>query len=404
MDIKVIHMTESRINNEEQQDGLKDAAMLLGGREAGICYMQDDYFSNKINNSEAALKRAAGCVKSGHHSPFDHFNIGLEIQGIPKIVAMILNSTELYTTSEKSARYVVMNPETQLEADIYYKWTIKIKDLIHREYPNIESRDMDKLAIENARYMLSVFTPTSMGYTISFRQLNYLVGWLEDLENKLTESKDRFDQKLLPYIVELREKLAEIGDCGIRDIKGGKLRLLRKQNGIKPFNGKKYIGDVYQVSYKASFASLAQLQRHRTIHYEMEFNDDSLKECYVPRIIRNDVILEDEWKKDFEKLKEYYPQCTMVNVIEQGKFTDFIMKCKERLCGRAQLETMVKTANLMNTFISNIDNLSDENQELLRECTLEYGGNLGCCPRCQFKDYKCNEPCRWGSRGLERNI
>lgn len=41
------------------------------GQVAGECY-------NSSMDSEACMKRAIGCIKRGHHSPFEHFNITLK--------------------------------------------------------------------------------------------------------------------------------------------------------------------------------------------------------------------------------------------------------------------------------------------------------------------------------------
>ena len=79
------------------------------------------------------------------------------------------------------------------------------------------------------------------------------------------------------------------------------------------------------------------------------------------------------------------------------------MKCKERMCGRAQLEVMKATTNSVKLFIDNKDNLSYSNQKLLESMTLsidERGCNgLTPCARCQFKDFKCSEGCQWGPSG-----
>ena len=65
-------------------------------------------FQTQSKNSEPIEKtrKREGMIKaSGHHSPFDHVNIMLELDQIPKIIAMYLNNEKMYTTSEKSARY-----------------------------------------------------------------------------------------------------------------------------------------------------------------------------------------------------------------------------------------------------------------------------------------------------------
>ena len=119
IEAKVIALT----NEVNTTDKVDDSHLFIyGGKAAGVCYMPEDYFDGKIQNEATATKRAIGTCSSGHHSVFEHGSLSLQISGIPKIMAMLLNSTEQYSTSEKSARYTVMRPETQLETDIYDKW------------------------------------------------------------------------------------------------------------------------------------------------------------------------------------------------------------------------------------------------------------------------------------------
>lgn len=47
------------------------AVLELIGQIAGECY-------NSSKDSEACIKRALGCIKRGHHSPWEHFNITLK--------------------------------------------------------------------------------------------------------------------------------------------------------------------------------------------------------------------------------------------------------------------------------------------------------------------------------------
>ena len=404
MKIEIISRTVDNLelNSNERDKMSPEGFLTLGGREAGICYMADNYFSEKIQNSEAALKRANTIIGTGHHSPFDHASIGLEISGIPKIVAMILNSTEFYTTSEKSARYTVMKPDTELEQETYDKWrgifTDKIKEL------NIKATDkeIDKLAIENARYMLRVFTPTSMGFTTTFRQYNYLAQWLYkmiDEINQLPES-NLFYTRLLPYLKELADFFNNMTGGTISDHKNGHIQFMPFVRGYDiPMT--EHIGDVYQINYLASFAQLAQEHRHRTLHYEMMFNGKpGAYGCYTPKIIRG-TELEVKWKKDFDLLADQYPQCTNVKVLEQGRAYWFFAKCKERLCGRAQLEICEQTVETMSRFIQNRDRLSKELQDMLDSITED----RKVVPKCRFKGYTCKEPCRWGSaHGIDRLI
>ena len=72
-------------------------------------------------------------------------------------------------------------------------------------------------------------------------------------------------------------------------------------------------------------------------------------------------------------IKEIYPQGTLVSVTEQGLFEDFVLKSKERMCGRAQLEIMRITEQLTQKFVENADNLSTANKKRLK--TSQKAGN-----------------------------
>ena len=52
--------------------------------------------------------RAEGNKENKHHSVFGHDYISLYFEGIPKIIAMMINNEKDYNTSEKSGRYTVM--------------------------------------------------------------------------------------------------------------------------------------------------------------------------------------------------------------------------------------------------------------------------------------------------------
>ena len=388
--VRIIHKSSDEGSKHEKQSLIEDAK-ILAGKEAGICYMADDYFSDKINDIDSALKRADGIIKSGHHSPFDHYSIGLEISNIPKILVMILNSTEMYTTSEKSARYTVMTPDSDLELTIYNKWRSIFEDLISNRYPNIDSKTRSKLSLENARYMISVFTPTSMGYTTSFRQLNYMVDYLKQLIINLNNNKTSFNSRLIPHCEDLMKSFKEITKEIIPNNKHRYFEFLRLQNGFDTWDGTEYMYDSYCVSYNMSFAGLAQAQRHRTIHYEMEFDGTKEYGCYIPPIL--DSKLAEEWVNDFNLIKDKFPQCTLVRVIEYGTVSNLMYKAAERLCGRAQLEIANNTTKLMEQVIMNKDKMSKSLQTLVDN----YIDNNKVCAKCRMNEFKCTEPCIWGA-------
>ena len=448
---------------------------LLAGKAAGVCYMPDDYFENGVQDKEKALKRAEMTSKSGHHSVFDHGQITMVIK-TNKMMAMILNSLGVYTTSEKSARYTKMQPETELELQMYNKWKAKIQELILTKYPNTDDVELRKrfkkwfkeyageqqappvieegsfihcvddecyeklaelkksetlpsmkLAMENARYMISVFTPTTMMYTVSLRQINLILGYLTYLVENLTNADDEFSKRLRPYAVELSNEIQKtLGEVVISDNKNQHIRFLEAQhvgevvsntNGENKFTKFKdlnerlveketVIGDNYTVVYTGSLAMLAQAQRHRTLRYTMMLRKPGQFGFYTPEIVK-DAGLEEEWQKDIESVAYCVPQGTMVRITEQGLFEDFALKCKERMCGRVQLEIMKSTSWLVEVFSANYDKLCYSNKKLLENITEEVkSSNMReACARCKFGDFKCAEGCQWGpSKALSRLI
>ena len=112
------------------------------------------------------------------------------------------------------------------------------------------------------------------------------------------------------------------------------------------------IADSYCIDYRVSMASLAQLQRHRSIKYDIgDFlfdSDDSM--LYCPTFINKNEELQREWREDMVSVMSYYPQGQVVRVVERGTIDKFLLKCDERLCGRVQLETMDNCKMLVNKF------------------------------------------------------
>ena len=159
---------------------------------------------------------------------------------------------------------------------------------------------------------------------------------------------------------------------------------------------KEYFGDVYTAKFTASFAQVAQEQRHRTTRVKINFSGKDTEEFgyYVPAILRN-TDWENEWLSDCKRVKDVYIQGMLVSVTEQGLFEDFALKCKERMCGRAQLEIMEHTNNLVLKFAKNKDNLSKKNRERLEDMLV----NDVPCARCGYSDFVCEDGCKWGKSG-----
>lgn len=450
---------------------------LLAGKTAGVCYMPDDYMDNGIQNEKAAFNRADNTANNGHHSTYDHGYISYEMH-VSKMICMILNSLNVYTTSEKSSRYTKMNPKTQLEKDLYEKWIPILQNRILEVYPWIDDDKLNKglakkissnkenkivkhrnisaafdeykylkdeldklkqdvtipsykLAQENARYMISVFTPTIMIYTMSDRQSQLVLDYMYKLKKSLEWINDEYTTGFITLLLDdVNEFITKfeivLGECKIHDTKNQYIRFLEAQhvgdvkiyfnketntrtpvlhkNGVISLSDRKKesIGDSYTLDYEGSLAMLAQDERHRTTRVQMFLQYAGQFGFYTPPILKG-TNLEEEWKKDIESVSYCVPQGTIVKITEQGIFEDFVLKCKERLCGCAQLEIMQSTVDNLNKFIKHKDLLCKRNKDILDTITNNHYEKV--VTRCLFKDYNCTSPCMWGSSlGLDRLV
>ena len=367
----------------------KEEAIDFSGKSAGICYLPDTLDALLSEPEEKTRKRANRTLLSGHHSVFNHPHYNLALEGIPKILAMVLNNEKMYNTSEKSARYTKMEPSED-EKVLYEKWIEKYKEVIAKEYPQIDEKRVQKLAQENARYLISVFTPaTVMEYTTNFGQLNYIIhfcrNYIKD-ESKNTE----FDKKLKEVFKEFIAALPDLEVAELNaDAKNRKFSLFSERK-----NRKEEFGENYCTTYLASFAELAQAQRHRTLSYEINFLEKP--QFYVPPIIRG-TDLEKEWIEDIRSLEKNFPQGMLVKITERGTVENFILKCTERLCGAAQLEIMEQTEETMKKYLE----ATKESNPEVYEYLLPYSKGA----RCTFPGFKCTSPCVFGGKGaLTRKI
>ena len=365
----------------------KDEAVDFSGKSAGICYLPDTVETLFAEAPEKTQRRADGNIKSGHHSVFGHPTYNLCLEGIPKILAMILNNEKIYNTSEKSARYTHMEPSPQ-EKELYEKWIEIFKEQILIQYPKFEDKRALKLAQENARYLISVFTPaTVMEYTVNFGQLNYIINWAKDYIKNAEENA--FSIKLKETFKEFLTAMPDLEIEGLDSRnKNRNFSLFAKRK-----NRNEEFGENYSVTYLASFAQLAQAQRHRTLSYEITLLDEP--KYYVPPIIAG-TNLEKEWLKDISSLNEFFPQGMLVQVNERGTIENFVLKCMERLCGFSQLEIMQETKNIMNKYLE-----ATKDKPELYQYLLPYSRGA----RCTFPGWKCDSPCVFGGYGaMIRNI
>lgn len=423
-----------------EPDAMVEDSIILSGKAAGICYMPDDYLSNGIQNAEASYKRAGFNSKSGHYSVFEHSHFTFLIE-TSKMMAMVLNSTKLYATSEKSGRYTSMNPETELEKEMYEKWSTTFEDLIREKTTGYTDKEIHKLALENARYVLSVFTPTVMMFTVPFSRVILLCEWLDDLSDNIRKMiKDKYDNYLYEnndeyfknahYTFYTRvanecEDLAEQFRKSLNLDKENPILKDHKDIGIDFFNRISYYkrqdfinsilntkekdryivdysdflhDDSYSIANIYSFACLAQEQRHRTIDYKIL--DILFDEFYIPEILKGTNLVYN-WIDDLVNLTDsgVITQAAQCIVKESGLISNFYLKCKERLCMRAQLEISNITRDQIETFFNMIaegsgklDNLNQA--RILSMMNISDKDHPIVLPRCMWKNYKCNEPCK----------
>lgn len=365
----------------------KDEAIFLDGKIAGICYDKEGFSHLEGEPIEKTNRRVDMTINNGHHSVYGHTSISFDIKNLPKALAMVLNNEHEYSTSEKSLRYtpVVSNGIiTYDEERLYNKWMDIFKLKIKEKYGNVYSNyRINKLAQENARYLVTVFTPTEMIYTTSLRQINYIASWMDDYIRE-ANMNNVFERKLAMYMDEFINELDEVNvldDRLMRNEKQRKLSLF----GRNLDKEEEYFGSVYSTNYKGSLAEFAQAQRHRTLDYKLEFLDD--KEFYIPPIIEDDDLLVNEWLKDMNVVGEVTPQGELVNINETGKYDDFILKCKERLCSAAQLEIMRQTRD---TLVKYKEYLEEHNNPLAEDIIKYTHG-----ARCTFPDFTCTEDCKF---------
>ena len=368
----------------------KKSALNLCGKIAGVCYDKEGFNHLKDEQEEKTNRRIDMTLNNGHHSVYDHIFLNLNIHNIPKILAMVLNNEKEYTTSEKSARYtkIIRNDNSVITEDeeyLYNKWCTIFEKEIKKQYKGIfPDNKIKKLAQENARYLVTVFMPIEMIYTTSLRQINYIASWM--LNFIKYNNKTEFEISLCNYMKNFVEELDRLNILEYRLMTNDKYRKL-SLFGENLEKSEEYFGNVYNTTYKASFAYLAQAHRHRTIDYQMEITKD--KKFFIPPILLENKTLVDEWLNDINKIsdKDIISQGRLILINECGKYEDFILKCKERLCTCAQLEIMLKTKEILEKYKNELENSNNA----LKDDITKYSRGA----RCTFPDFDCKSDCKF---------
>ena len=386
--VKIVGITST--DPKVIEEATKEKFELDGGHSANICYTQKSFDEIIAEPEERTKERAEGNKENKHHSVFGHDSISLYFEGIPKIIAMMLNNEHDYNTSKKSGRYTVMFGNEK-ENELYNKWRTRFESMIKEYYPNekyLDDKMIKKKALENARYLLSLFMRTKMEYTVDYRQLNYLYTFTERMINEPTNNPLLLALK--PYLKEFKDVLETTGFItkGMNEYRNREFSLIKDFNSFD-----EQFGRAYSVNYDISIPALADIQRHRTLDYSFSLPEE--KKFFVPPIIEaTHPELVDEWLYDISNVSEF-PQGMMVHVNETGKYEDFILKMYERVCTAPQLEVM---RNTRQTYLKYLNALRDRvNKGIATESDLfvlkeleKYDG-----PRCIFPGFKCPQPCEF---------
>lgn len=375
-----------------KEDGTFDLenALLFSGRIAGVCYDKEGFEHLEKEDISNTQKRINNTLENDHHSVYDHIMINFNIVGIPKILAMVLNNEHQYTTSEKSARYTDVTYKngsilTEREVTLYNKWNERFKELIKENYPDFTNFKIKTLAQENARYLITVFVPTEMVYSTTLRQINYIASIMQKYIEEHNESNDYLEKNLSLCMQDFIKELDRLNVLDKRLMHNNKNRNI-SLFGKDLEKREEIFSHIYSVNYEASYASLAQAQRHRTLFYQMERMDE--KKYFVPPILNKKEEYIKEWTQDIKSVSNVVPQGEIILINETGTYDNFILKTKERLCTAAQLEVMKATRDTLlkykDALEKNDNYLKEDIKKYVKGARCTFGYN--CTKKCNFKE------------------
>lgn len=164
-------------------------------QSAKLCYsaVGVDELSEKLTDEEIE-KFTNNLANIGHHSPFEHASFTFAVEGVSRALSHQLVRHRIASYSQQSQRYVkegdnfefitphvieFMGDEALQEYtndmkiihDMYLKWQGYIKDFVEdTNYPT-NGMNAEKVANENARYILPNATETKIIITMNVRSL-----------------------------------------------------------------------------------------------------------------------------------------------------------------------------------------------------------------------------------------
>lgn len=378
MQVQLVGSTNNILNRQDAKRWVQNHARICYSEKSWDELLEEAFMPGLMNS----------IIGNGHHSPIDHFGVNFYFEGPEKSLAMIFNNQGTYTSSEKSARYTVMKDIPPRQAELYAKWDNWFLEQVTQRFPEdqfpklhmrrkpTEKSSAEKLSQENARYMTSVFTPTKMTHSLTWRQMNILYHQFNDFINENEGSpvtyKARLAEAMKGFVQSEEIKKWVIDEAQVK-MKGNiPLRFLRDSSVEEHFGE-----DIYSTNYFASFASLAQLHRHRLVNYNVSsgFQQGAPLGFYVPRLIEANGKT-NEWIDDLESIaKTDFPQAQILYVGERGMRENLPARTEERECGLAQLET----ARVIGELLDDYSKFIPEVAELKQPTCLKSGCKKGGC-------------------------
>ena len=430
-----------------KEDGKFDLkkALISSGVKAAICYKEtidnvavSPSMVREMESDKILLNRGLNTLRDQHSTPNEHQVVSLEITGIPKAFLMVLNNEKQYTADERSLRYTEVEPNdiiSEKEVELYNKWLKIIEENITEKYLKLYTKTsgsekrarstIHKLAQENARYMVSVFTPTTTTYTVPWIQINKVISYMEKV---IKNPIDEFEKKLVPYFEEFIIKLKDLNvsltyknlydaikddeeilefiktkhpniienkDSNLlyyKNTKDVELSLFANRNKFSGINSDNIYGASISYNNYESFACLAHENRHRSIECEMLIPKEF--KFFVPPILTEEQ--KKDWENDMLSVKDVFPQGQLLKVNRIMSIRAMLkFVAQERACERAQLEIQdIYTNDIIPTVYKELENTNEK----LAEEVKPYVKKL----RCGFPGYKCPGTC--GRPRIKRDI
>jgi hypothetical protein len=279
--------------------------------------------SLKIKSTES-LKIAS---TSNYAIPLQHYNF--VIQGIPKILAIVLANEMPYSVSEIK---LADRSKAELRQErLHLEWTNVFYESIRKNHPNLSEPAAGDLAVRNAGYLKSAFSPIAIEYSVDLRNLGFIINKCKRFISRgnFDGPKDFFD-KLCVSMAEFVQQIEEIFKNNLKQdqIDGSLVSFERVVERDSYGNG------AFNRSCLMSLDCLFDVLNHN-------YNDriscswfvPIKREFIVPHIIREygTTSFVKKWQNDINSIADLYPLGMLVKVSESGLIDAFDRRIKRTM-------------------------------------------------------------------------